>query len=60
VKATANTTTLSSFTYNYQKSGADTDLRQSMTDPTGTTSYSYDGLNRLTDGAQLKLPRPAH
>jgi hypothetical protein len=40
VKATAGTTTLTDFTYSYQKNGADTDLRQSMTEPSGTTSYT--------------------
>jgi RHS repeat-associated protein len=57
VKATVGTTTLSSFTYSYQKNGADTDLRQSMTDPSGTTSYTYDGLNRLTDASGPGLTR---
>jgi RHS repeat-associated protein len=39
---------LTSFTYDYTKSGKDTALRQSVTDLSGTTSYSYDKLNRLT------------
>lgn len=38
---------LTSFTYDYTKSGVDTGLRQSMTDLSGTTTYSYDKLNRL-------------
>ncbi|HWG98468.1 MAG TPA: RHS repeat-associated core domain-containing protein [Pilimelia sp.] len=39
---------LSSFTYDYTKNGADTALRQSATDLSGTTTYAYDKLNRLT------------
>jgi len=39
---------LTSFTYDYSKNGVDTTLRQSVTDLSGTTSYSYDKLNRLT------------
>ncbi len=57
VKAAVGTTTLSSFTYSYTKNGADTMLRQSMTDPAGTTSYTYDGLNRLTDASGPGLTR---
>ncbi|WP_436521562.1 RHS repeat-associated core domain-containing protein [Actinoplanes sp. HUAS TT8] len=38
---------LTSFSYVYAKSGADTALRQSVTDLTGTTTYGYDKLNRL-------------
>jgi RHS repeat-associated protein len=46
----AGGSTLTSFSYSYANgSGADTDLRQSVTDATGLkTSYSYDTLNRLT------------
>jgi len=49
------TTTLTSFAYTYQNAaGADTGLRQRVTDQDGnTTSYGYDVLNRLT-GAQTK------
>lgn len=52
--------TLTSFAYTYQNAaGADTALRQSMTDQGGnTTAYSYDVLNRLT-GAQTTGPSPA-
>ncbi|GAB7051442.1 RHS repeat-associated core domain-containing protein [Catenuloplanes indicus] len=39
---------ITSFTYSYAKSGADSGLRQSVTDLTGTTGYAYDKLNRLT------------
>ncbi len=39
---------LSSFTYSYTKNGVDTALKQSVTDLSGTTTYSYDKLNRLT------------
>ncbi|GAA2864708.1 hypothetical protein Acy02nite_14240 [Actinoplanes cyaneus] len=39
---------LSSFSYDYTKNGVDTALRQSVTDLSGTTTYSYDKLNRLT------------
>jgi RHS repeat-associated protein len=47
-------TVLQKFTYSYQDpiAGADTDLRQSVTDKDGnTTTYQYDQLNRLTDAA---------
>jgi RHS repeat-associated protein len=57
VRATVGTTTLSSFTYSYQKNGADTALRQSMTDPSGTTSYTYDTRNRLTGATGPGLTR---
>jgi len=57
VKATVGATTLSSFTYSYQKNGADTALRQSMTDPAGTTSYTYDARNRLTGATGPGLSR---
>jgi RHS repeat-associated protein len=57
VKATVGATTLSSFTYSYQKNGADTALRQSMTDPAGTTSYTYDTRNRLTGASGPGLSR---
>jgi RHS repeat-associated protein len=57
VKATVGATTLGSFTYSYQKNGADTLLRQSVTDPSGTTSYTYDGLNRLTGATGPGLTR---
>ena len=57
VKAIAGATTLSSFTYSYQKNGADTMLRQSMTEPAGTTSYTYDGRNRLTAASGPGLSR---
>jgi RHS repeat-associated protein len=57
VKATVGATTLSSFTYGYQKNGVDTALRQSMTDPSGTTSYTYDGRNRLTGASGPGLTR---
>jgi RHS repeat-associated protein len=41
-------TTLQSFGYSYLKGGADTDLRQSVTDKAGSvTSYTYTALNRL-------------
>jgi RHS repeat-associated protein len=54
------TTTLTSFAYTYQNAtGADTGLRQRVTDQDGnTTSYGYDVLNRLT-GAQTTGPSPA-
>ena len=39
---------LSKNTYSYTKNGADTALRQTMTDLSGTTTYGYDTLNRLT------------
>lgn len=48
IKATSNGSTLSTFSYDYTKVGADTALRQSVTDSTGTTTYGYDKLNRLT------------
>jgi hypothetical protein len=48
IKATAGTTTLTNFSYDYTNNGADTGLRQSMTDLSGATSDGYDGLNRLT------------
>lgn len=55
-KNTASTT-LASRTYNYVKAGADTDLRQSITDQTGsTTSYVYDARKRVmsaTTGAAV-------
>jgi RHS repeat-associated protein len=57
VKATVGTTTLSSFTYSYQKNGVDTAMRQSMTDPSGTTNYTYDGRNRLTGASGPGLSR---
>jgi RHS repeat-associated protein len=57
VKATVGATTLSSFTYSYQKNGADTGLRQSVTDPAGTTSYTYDTLDRLTGATGPGLSR---
>ncbi len=57
VKATVGATTLSSFTYSYQKNGVDTALRQSMIDLSGTTSYSYDGRNRLTGATGPGLTR---
>lgn len=57
VKAMAGTSTLSNVTYNYQKNGADTSLRQSMTEPAGTTSYTYDGLTRLTGASGPSLSR---
>jgi len=57
VTATAGTATLSSFTYSYQKNSADTALRQSMTDLSGTTSYTYDGLDRLTGASGPGLSR---
>ncbi|MDP9372012.1 MAG: DNRLRE domain-containing protein [Chloroflexota bacterium] len=54
--------TLTSFGYGYTSaSGADTGLRQRMTDTAGkTTGYSYDALNRLTraqtaDGAGAQI-----
>jgi RHS repeat-associated protein len=52
--------TLTSFTYTYQNAtGADTALRQRVTDQDGnTTTYGYDALNRLT-GAQTTGPSPA-
>ena len=43
--------TLTSRAYTYQSAavgGADQALRATMTDQSGTTSYGYDGLNRLT------------
>ncbi|GIF06962.1 hypothetical protein Asi03nite_45000 [Actinoplanes siamensis] len=39
---------LTSYVYDYSKDGGDTALRQSVADLSGTTSYSYDKLNRLT------------
>lgn len=52
--------TLSSFEYDYTTTvngtEVDTALRQSVTDLSGTTDYSYDGLNRLT-GASGALSR---
>ena len=48
---------LSSFTYDYTKAGADSGLRHSMTDPSGTTSYTYDKLNRLTAASGPGLSR---
>ncbi|MDP9389702.1 MAG: DNRLRE domain-containing protein [Actinomycetota bacterium] len=45
--ATKGTTTLSSFSYTYAVGTTDTELRRSMTTPSGTTSYGYDALNRL-------------
>lgn len=56
----AGGTTLTSFAYAYQNAtGADTALRQRVTDQNGnTTSYGYDVLNRLT-GAQTTGPSPA-
>jgi RHS repeat-associated protein len=50
-KAVAGTTTLTDFSYSYTKNGADTALRQSMTDAGATTNYGYDGLNRLTSAS---------
>ncbi|MFI5934130.1 RHS repeat-associated core domain-containing protein [Actinoplanes sp. NPDC051494] len=44
----ATSAKLSSFTYNYTNGNADTALKQSATDLSGTTSYSYDKLSRLT------------
>jgi RHS repeat-associated protein len=57
IKATVGATTLSSFTYSYTKNGADTMLRQSMTDLSGTTAYTYDGRNRLTAATGPGLTR---
>jgi RHS repeat-associated protein len=48
---------LSSFGYSYTRSGADTSLRQSMTDLTGTTTYTYDRLNRVTAATGPGLTR---
>ena len=57
IKATVGTSTLSSFIYSYTKNGVDTALRQSMTEPSGTTSYSYDGRNRLSGASGPGLTR---
>ena len=56
IKAVAGTSTLTDVSYSYTKNGADTGLRQTMTDPSGTVTYGYDGLNRLTSatGAQSR------
>ncbi len=44
--------TLTDFAYAYRSpAGADSNLRSSVTEPSGTTTYSYDVLDRLT-GAQ--------
>ncbi len=45
-------TTLTDYNYSYSNgSGHDTDLRQSVTDTgSNTTAYTYDPLNRLTEG----------
>lgn len=51
IKATGAGGTLSSFAYDYTKGGADTALRQSVTDTAGTTTYGYDQLNRLTSAS---------
>jgi RHS repeat-associated protein len=48
---------LSSFSYSYTRNGADTSLRQSMTDLSGTTTYSYDRLNRITGATGPGLTR---
>ncbi|MEU4427180.1 RHS repeat-associated core domain-containing protein [Actinoplanes sp. NPDC024001] len=48
---------LTSFTYDYTKAGADSALRHSMTDLSGTTSYTYDKLNRLTAASGPGLSR---
>ncbi|MEU4618519.1 RHS repeat-associated core domain-containing protein [Actinoplanes sp. NPDC023801] len=48
---------LSSFTYDYTKGGADSGLRHSMTDLSGTTTYTYDKLNRLTAASGPGLSR---
>jgi RHS repeat-associated protein len=48
---TAGGTTLTSRSYTYQTAvsgGADQALKATMTDQSGTTTYGYDGLNRLT------------
>ncbi len=42
------TTVLTRFAYDYARSGADTDLRHSVTDKDNrTTTYAYDALDRL-------------
>lgn len=48
---TASNETLNRFAYSYTSpTGADTALRQSVTDENGDkTTYSYDGVNRLTE-----------
>jgi RHS repeat-associated protein len=48
---------LSSFSYDYTKNGVDTALRQSVTDLSGTTTYSYDKLNRLTKATGPSMAR---
>ncbi|GIF75450.1 RHS repeat-associated core domain-containing protein [Asanoa siamensis] len=53
----ATGTKLSSFSYDYTKGGADTGLRHAMTDLAGTTTYSYDKLNRLTGASGPGLTR---
>jgi YD repeat-containing protein len=48
IAGTRGTTTLTRFAYSYQRAGADTALRQSVTDKANaTTAYSYDALERL-------------
>lgn len=47
IVGTKGATTLSSFAYTYAVGTKDTQLRRSVTTPSGTTSYGYDGLNRL-------------
>ncbi|MFL5781162.1 MAG: DNRLRE domain-containing protein [Thermoleophilaceae bacterium] len=48
IKAVKGATTITDFTYAYNKGTSDTGLRQSVTDKNGTTStFLYDPLNRL-------------
>jgi RHS repeat-associated protein len=58
IAKTSAAATLSSRTYTYQSAavgGADQALRATMTDQTGTTTYGYDGLNRLTSAAKAGI-----
>jgi RHS repeat-associated protein len=51
VHTTRSGTVVNTVSYSYARAGADTGLRQAMTDAAGTTTYSYDGLNRLIGAA---------
>jgi len=61
VKATKGSATLTSFAYTYDKSGADSTLRQSMAENVpgvvnDKTTYAYDGLDRLDTASTTTQP----
>ncbi len=57
IEGTKGTSVLTRFAYTYSRSGADTGLRQSVTDKANNiTAYSYDALDRLVQAKTTAAP----